>query len=88
MQYMIIETFREGPEPVYARFRDRGRLAPEGLRYINSYVSDDGARCYQVMECDEWAMLETWMSAWRDLVDFEVIPVIGSAEAATRFGPQ
>ena len=84
---MIVERFREGPAPVYARFRDRGRLAPDGLRYVSSSVATDGTRCYQLMECEDSSLLETWMSAWRDLVDFEVVPVISSAEAAARFGP-
>ena len=87
MQYMIVENFRDGPTPVYARFRSQGRLAPAGLQYLNSWVSADGARCYQLMECDEPGLLEAWMAAWRDLVEFEVIPVISSAEAAVRFGP-
>ena len=87
MQYMIVERFRDGPGPVYARFRDRGRLAPDGLRYVSSCVATDGARCYQLMECDDPAHLETWMRAWQDLVDFEVVPVISSAEAARQFGP-
>jgi hypothetical protein len=85
MQYMIIERFREGPSPVYARFRAQGRLAPDGLHYVSSWVTADGARCYQVMECDEPSLLEAWMAAWRDLVDFEVVPVISSADAAKRF---
>ena len=85
MQYMIVESFLHGPAPVYARFRTRGRLAPDGLRYITSYVSADGARCYQLMECDDPSLLYTWMQAWRDLVDFEVVPVISSADAAERF---
>ena len=87
MQYMVVETFMRGPEPVYARFRERGRLAPEGLHYVSSVVSADGARCFQVMECAERQLLETWMEAWRDIVSFEVVPVISSAEAARRFGP-
>lgn len=85
---MIIENFRDGrPEPVYARFRERGRLAPEGLQYITSWVTTDGARCFQVMECADPALLDTWMSAWADLTEFTVIPVMTSAEAAERFGP-
>ena len=88
MQYMIIEHFRGGrPEAVYARFRERGRMAPEGLRYVASWVTRDGARCFQVMECDERALLEQWMAAWADLVDFEVVPVLTSAEAVAAFAP-
>jgi hypothetical protein len=83
MLYMIIEHFRNGDAaPVYARFREKGRLAPDGLRYVNSWVTSDRARCYQVMECDDRALLDTWMSAWEDLVEFEVHPVITSAEAS------
>ena len=82
---MIVERFRLGPRPVYARFRERGRLAPDGLRYVTSWVASDGDRCYQVMECDERAPLDEWIAAWDDLVDFEVIPVISSADAAAKF---
>jgi hypothetical protein len=84
MQYLIIESFRGGdPVPVYRRFRDRGRLAPDGLRYVGSWVTEDLARCYQVMECDDRRLLEQWMSQWRDLVDFEVLPVLSSLEVQT-----
>ena len=85
MQYMVVETFKLGPSPVYERFRSRGRLAPDGLRYIASWVTAGGDRCYQVMECDDRALLQEWIAAWSDLVDFEVIPVISSAAAAARF---
>ena len=85
MLYMIIEHYRNGdPAPVYARFRAHGRQAPEGLRYVTSWVTEDLAHCYQVMECDDRALLEAWMSAWADLVEFEVHPVLSSAEAAAR----
>ena len=87
MQYMIVETFVHGPGQVYARFRERGRMAPEGLRYVSSVVSDDGRRCWQLMECDDRALLDEWMRHWSDLVDFDVVPVISSANAAKRFGP-
>ena len=83
---MIIETFAQGPAPVYARFAERGRLAPPGLVYESSVVAADGSRCWQLMSCDDPALLERWMAAWRDIVHFEVVPVIGSAEAAARFG--
>jgi hypothetical protein len=80
---MVIEHFREGnPRPVYQRFAERGRLAPEGLVYVSSWVTTDLARCYQVMECNDIALLERWMAQWRDLVDFEVMPVLTSPEAA------
>ena len=89
MLYMVIERFRGGdPVPVYRRFRDHGRLAPEGLRYVASWVTDDLRRCYQVMECDDPALLDRWMTAWRDLVDFEVLPVVTSAEAAATVAPR
>ena len=85
MLYMIVEHFRDGdPRPVYDRFRTNGRLAPEGLRYVNSWVTDNLTRCYQVMECDDRALLDEWIAAWADLVDFDVHPVITSAEAASR----
>ena len=87
MHYMIVEHFRGGPEAVYRRFRERGRMAPDGLRYVSSWVVADGARCFQVMECDDPALLDRWMAGWADLVDFEVVPVIGSAQAAAAFAP-
>jgi hypothetical protein len=88
MLYMIVEDFRGDPVPVYRRFRDRGRMAPDGLRYIQSWVTRDLQRCYQVMECDDPALLEQWMQSWADLVDFQVIPVVTSSEAATAVGPR
>ena len=82
---MIVEHFHNGdPGPVYERFRSRGRLAPEGLVYIDSWVTSDLAGCYQLMECDDFELLRQWMDAWKDLVEFEVHPVIGSSEAAAR----
>jgi hypothetical protein len=82
---MVVEHFRQGDaRPVYDRFRQRGRLAPDGLRYVNSWVTSDLTRCYQVMECDDRSLLEQWVAAWQDLVDFEIHRVITSAEAAAR----
>lgn len=89
MLYMIVEHFRGGDAlAVYRRFRDRGRLAPDGLRYISSWVTEDFRRCYQVMECDDPKLLEQWMANWRDLVDFEVTPVLTSAAASAAIAPR
>lgn len=83
--FLVIEHFRGGePKPVYERFRARGRLAPEGLAYVASWVTEDLRRCYQVMETTDPTLLERWMAEWRDLVEFEVHPVVSSAEAAER----
>ena len=85
MLFMVIEHFRNGdPKPVYARFRERGRLAPDGLGYVSSWVTTDLAKCYQVMECEDRALLEQWIREWEDLVEFEVVEVMTSAEAAAR----
>lgn len=82
---MVIEHFRNGdPKPVYERFRAQGRLMPDGLAYVSSWITADLAHCYQVMECDDRALLEEWMSHWSDLMDFEVEPVVTSAEARER----
>ena len=73
--YMVIENFKNGDAaPVDRRFRDRGRLAPEGLSYISSWVNDQLDRCYQLMETEDRALLDRWIANWSDLVDFEVHP--------------
>jgi Protein of unknown function (DUF3303) len=83
--YMIIERFRGGDAtPAYRRFREQGRLAPDGLQYVSSWVDEALTTCYQVMECADRALLDEWMRRWEDLVEFEVHPVMSSAEAAAR----
>ena len=85
---MIIETYRDGdPVPVYRRYREHGRLAPDRVTYIASWVDEPLGRCFQVMEAPDRAHIDEWISHWVDLVDFEVVPVITSAEAAARVGP-
>ena len=87
--YMIIERFKDGDAaPVYRRFRDRGRMAPNGLTYVASWVDRALARCFQIMETDDRGLLDEWMARWSDLVDFEVIPVITSQEAAAEIAPR
>jgi uncharacterized protein DUF3303 len=87
--YMVVEHFKDGDAvPVYRRFRDRGRLAPEGLAYVSSWVDTNLQRCYQVMETEDPRLLDEWMSHWNDIVEFEVHPVITSAQASARIAPR
>ena len=89
MLYMVVEHFKDGDAlPVYRRFRERGRLAPEGLSYISSWVDETLRRCFQLMETDERGLLDEWIANWSDLVDFEVFPVMTSREAAERITPR
>lgn len=84
MLFMVIERLggREGAAAVYRRFRERGRMTPDGLRYVASWVEPDYGRCFQLMECDDPALLDLWAARWRDLVEFEIVPVVTSEEAA------
>jgi hypothetical protein len=87
--YMIVEQYKGGDAvPVYRRFRERGRMAPEGLVYVASWVDDSLGRCFQLMETDDARLLDEWTARWKDIVDFEVYPVITSAEAAARIAPR
>ena len=89
MTYMVIEHFRGGDAlPVYRRFRDHGRLAPEGLRYVANWVTDDFRRCFQIMGCEDRQLLAEWTARWEDLVEFEIIPVMTSAEAVATIAPR
>ncbi|MEM1248603.1 MAG: DUF3303 family protein [Acidobacteriota bacterium] len=84
---MIVETFREGPEAVYRRLAESGRSLPDGVTYVDSWVDEEGRRCFQLMESPSLHLLTAWTRQWNDLVDFDVVPVLSSAEAARRFGP-
>ena len=85
MLYMIIEHFKNrNPVPVYRRFRDHGRLAPEGLQYVSSWVDEELERCFQLMETDDRKLLDEWIANWSDIVEFEIFPVISSKEAAEK----
>ncbi|MBL9141022.1 MAG: DUF3303 family protein [Phycisphaerae bacterium] len=89
MLFMVIERFKNGDAvPVYRRFQARGRLAPEGLTYVNSWVTEDLRCCFQVMDSPTRALLDEWIAQWRDLVDFEVLPVMTSPEALAAIGPR
>jgi hypothetical protein len=85
MTFMIIERFKNGDAaPVYRRFGERGRMLPDGLKYIDSWVDHANARCFQLMECDDERLLEEWTAHWSDLVDFEIVRVMSSKEAADK----
>jgi hypothetical protein len=87
--YMVVEHFKNKDAiAVYRRFRDAGRMAPEGLVYVSSWVDDKFERCYQLMEAHDRRLLDEWMSNWRDLVDFEVHSVVTSKEAAEKIAPR
>jgi Protein of unknown function (DUF3303) len=86
--YMVVEHYKnKNAAAVYRRFRDHGRMAPEGLSYVSSWVDENLERCYQLMETDDARLLEEWMANWKDLVEFEVYPVIPSKDAAERIRP-
>ena len=89
MHYLVIEHFRDrNPVPIYRRFQARGRLMPEGLQYVSSWITDDLTRCYQVMESPDRRLLEQWMAHWSDLMEFEVLPVLSSAAVQSRLAAQ
>ena len=79
---MVIEHYVRGAAPVYERFAERGRQAPEGLTYVDSWIDAGLSRCFQLMECDDLALLQRWISKWEDIVRFEVVPVTPSAVTA------
>lgn len=89
MLYMVVEHFKRGDAvPVYRRFREHGRIAPEGLDYVSSWVDEKLARCYQIMETNDRRLLDEWMAYWSDLIDFEVHSVMTTEEAAERIAPR
>ena len=88
MLYMIVEHFKnDDPIPVYRRFRDRGRLAPDGLQYVSSWVDEKLERCFQIMETSNRKLLDQWIARWSDIVEFDVFPIISSKEAAEKIAP-
>jgi hypothetical protein len=89
MLFMVVEHFKNGDAlPVYRRFREQGRLAPAGVNYVASWVTCDLRRCFQIMEASDRTLLDQWMARWADLVDFEVLPVLTSAEAVATVTPR
>lgn len=80
MLFMVIERFPPGSIPtIYRHLRDNGRTLPDGLTYVNSWIEANLARCFQLMECDDPALLQTWILSWNGLVEAEIVPVVPSA---------
>lgn len=88
MLFMVIEHFRDQDgKAVYRRFRDKGRMTPEGLHFVESWVAADLSRCFQIMACDDVAIIQKWAAEWSDLVEFEIVPVaLGKETAAALSG--
>jgi hypothetical protein len=87
--YMVVEHFKnKDAVAVYRRFRDSGRMMPEGLSYVSSWIDENLERCYQLMEAGDRRLLDLWMANWNDLMDFEVHPVITSKQAVERIEPR
>ncbi len=83
MLFMVVETFRnQDAKSAYQRFRDKGRLMPEGLTFVGSWTAADLSRCFLVMECEDITRLQQWVAAWSDLVAFEIVPVAAGSETA------
>ncbi len=89
MLFMVIERFKHrDAKAVYRRFRDHGRGAPEGLTYVGSWIEASFDRCFQLMECDDARLLQQWVAGWTDLIEFEIIPVMTSADAVAATAPR
>ncbi len=89
MLFMVVERFRDcNPVPIYERLRASGRSMPEGLRYVDSWIEVNFGRCFQLMECDDARLLMRWVLQWRDLMEFEVVPVSPSKEVRELFGAE
>jgi Protein of unknown function (DUF3303) len=83
VQFMVIESFRgQDGKAVYRRFHEKGRMTPEGLTFVGSWITADLSRCFQLMECDDVTLLQKWVSEWSDLIAFEIVPVIPGKETA------
>jgi Protein of unknown function (DUF3303) len=85
---MVIERFRnQNAKAVYHRFSEQGRLAPDGLTYVGSWVEASLDRCFQLMECDDVTFLQQWVAQWIDLVAFEIVSVVPGKETAAALSP-
>jgi hypothetical protein len=81
MLYMVVERFTD-PPAIYQRFREKGRMMPDGLEYVSSWINVDLTICYQLMKTEDATLFPLWTDHWKDLMDFEIVPVRTSAEVA------
>ena len=89
MLFMVIESFRnQDAKSIYRRLRDKGRLMPNGLTFVNSWVQADLNRCFQLMECDDITLLQRWAAEWSDLMNFEIVPVVPGKDTAAALAGQ
>jgi hypothetical protein len=89
MLFMVIETFRnQDAKAVYRRFRDHGRMLPDGVSFVGSWVAADLSRCFQLMEAGDVALLQAWAAEWSDLVEFEIVPVAAGKDTAAALSAQ
>jgi hypothetical protein len=89
MLFMIVERFRDqNAKAIYRRFREQGRLMPDGVTFVDSWVAADLGRCFQLMKCDDVTLLQRWVAAWSDLIEFEIVPVVPGKDTAAALSPQ
>jgi Protein of unknown function (DUF3303) len=88
MQFMVVERFRgQDAKAIYRRLKERGRMMPDGLSYVSSFVAADFSRCFQLMECDDVTLLQRWVAQWSDLMEFDIVPVVAGKEVAAALDP-
>ena len=90
MRFMVIERFRnpDSVSAVYERFRESGRMMPDGLIYIDSWIESNFDRCFLLAECEDPRLIQEWVLSWNDLIEFEIVPVVGSKETAELAAPE
>jgi hypothetical protein len=89
MQFMVVERFRDqDAKAIYRRLREKGRMMPDGLRFVSSHVAADLSRCFQLMECEDVTLLQRWVAEWSDLMAFEIVPVVAGKDTAAALESQ
>ena len=89
MLYMVVERFRNRDAlAIYRRFRERGRMMPDGLEYVGSWIETNYDRCFQLMRCDDPSLFDEWTIHWQDLMEFEIVPVAESKQVIEAIAPE